>query len=70
MAEFFSVADEVIIQSPNDKRSYKKITLANSLECLLISDPETQKSSACCDVQVGSMSDPIDAQGLAHFLEV
>ena len=59
-----------IIQSSNDKRSYKKITLDNQLECLMISDPETEKSSACCDVQVGSMSDPADAQGLAHFLEV
>jgi insulysin len=37
--------------------------------CLLVSDPDTEKSSACCDVLVGAMSDPSDVPGLAHFLE-
>ena len=32
-------------------------------------DPETQKSAACCDVHAGSMADPDEAPGLAHFLE-
>ena len=55
--------------SPLDKREYRHITLPNSLQCLLVSDPATEKCSACCDVAVGSMSDPGDVQGLAHFLE-
>ena len=56
--------------SHNDKREYRHITLDNKLEAVLIHDPETEKCSACCDVRVGSMSDPEDVQGLAHFLEV
>lgn len=52
-----------------DKREYRHITLANKMQCLLVRDPDTEKSSACCDVMVGSLCDPEDAQGLAHFLE-
>lgn len=52
-----------------DKREYRHITLPNKLEALLVHDPKTEKSSACCDVLVGALSDPKDAQGLAHFLE-
>eukprot|EP01031_Cornospumella_fuschlensis_P034321 gene34321-41536_t len=62
--------DGNIIISANDKRQYRYITLAaNGLPCLLVSDPTTEKSAACCDVHVGSLSDPAEAQGLAHFLE-
>jgi len=58
------------IRKPStDKREYRYITLSNKLKCLLVSDPETEKSAACVDVQVGSLSDPPNAQGLAHFLE-
>eukprot|EP00981_Chlorochromonas_danica_P009291 scaffold2602_cov177-Ochromonas_danica.AAC.12 len=61
---------EDIIQSASDNRSYRYITLqANGLKCLLVSDPTTEKSAACCDVHVGSLADPAEAQGLAHFLE-
>lgn len=56
--------------SANDvKRSYRHVTLGNGLDVLLVSDPETEKSSACCDVRVGSLQDPVEAPGLAHFLE-
>lgn len=53
----------------NDKRSYRHITLPNDLQAILINDPDTEKSAACCDVRVGSLLDPPNAQGLAHFLE-
>lgn len=67
MAERF---EGKIIQSANDKREYRYLTLkSNSLKCILVSDPETEKSAACVNVQVGSLADPKDAQGLAHFLE-
>lgn len=36
---------------------------------LLISDPTTDKSAASLDVHVGSMSDPWEVPGVAHFLE-
>jgi insulysin len=45
-----------------DKRQYRHITLPNSLPCLLVSDPDTEKASACCDVLVGSLCDPTEAQ--------
>lgn len=55
--------------SPNDDRQYRYFTLPNQLKVLLISDPSTEKCSACCDVHIGSLCDPINIQGLAHFLE-
>ncbi|CAG2179175.1 unnamed protein product, partial [Oppiella nova] len=52
-----------------DKREYKGLVLRNGLKVLLISDVEADKSAAALDVAVGSMSDPREVQGLAHFLE-
>lgn len=52
-----------------DNREYKVIQLKNGLEALLVHDPETDKSSAALDVNVGSFSDPEDLNGLAHFCE-
>ncbi|NRA44383.1 MAG: insulinase family protein [Oligoflexales bacterium] len=54
---------------PNDKRQYKALTLPNQLEVLLISDPSLNKSAAAIDVGVGSLEDPKEHLGLAHFLE-
>jgi insulysin len=58
-----------IIKSISDKREYKFIKLENSLRCLLISDPTTDKSAAALDVHVGSSLDPRPLYGTAHFLE-
>ncbi len=60
-----------IIRKPvTDSRTYRHITLgSNKLQALLISDPAADKSAAALDVQVGSLFDPPQAQGLAHFLE-
>lgn len=55
--------------SPNDKRSYRHLTLGNRLDVTLVHDAETEKSSACVNVLVGSMADPKEMPGLAHFLE-
>lgn len=56
-------------QSPNDRRSYRYLTLANKLQVLLVSDPDTDKSAAALSVYRGSFHDPDDRLGLAHFLE-
>ncbi|CAF0957364.1 unnamed protein product [Didymodactylos carnosus] len=56
-------------KSKMDKRTFGGIVLSNGLTALLISDPTTPKSSAALSVFVGSWQDPIEAQGLAHFLE-
>ncbi|KAK2166410.1 hypothetical protein LSH36_39g02054 [Paralvinella palmiformis] len=58
-----------IQKSEEDKRFYRGIELTNGMKVLLISDPTTDKSSAAMDVNIGSMSDPWQFQGLAHFCE-
>ncbi|CAG2101369.1 unnamed protein product, partial [Medioppia subpectinata] len=60
---------ESIVKPNDDKRDYKAIVLTNGLKVLLISDRETDKSAAALTTGVGSMSDPRDVQGLAHFAE-
>ena len=63
-----SDSNEIIV-SPNDDNQYRYHELDNGLKVLLISDPDTERSAAALDVNVGNGSDPIDRQGLAHFLE-
>lgn len=133
------LSDEIVVKSPNDKRSYRLIQLDNGLSALLVHDPDiypdgppsvifensdhphptnttddddddddgdddeetnddieeeddecsemeeedansvegncdkagspTKKAAAAMCIGMGSFSDPIDAQGLAHFLE-
>ncbi|TMX00209.1 hypothetical protein EJD97_001196 [Solanum chilense] len=66
-----SKADEPveIFKARSDKREYRRVVLQNSLEVLLISDPETDKCAASMEVSVGYYSDPKGLEGLAHFLE-
>ncbi|RXN10476.1 insulin-degrading enzyme [Labeo rohita] len=58
-----------IIRSPEDKREYRGLEFTNGLKAVLISDPTTDKSSAALDVHIGSLSDPENISGLAHFCE-
>lgn len=58
-----------IIKSKSDSRVYKHLKLANKLECLIVSDPEADKSAASLDVRVGCSLDPKPLYGTAHFLE-
>lgn len=63
------VAETDILVPDVDKRKYRYLTLPNKLNVLVVSDETTDKCAACCCVEVGSMQDPVEAQGLAHFLE-
>lgn len=63
-----SSADE-ITKSPADSRDYRAITLNNGLKVMLISDATSDRAAAALDVHVGSGNDPLDRQGLAHYLE-
>lgn len=62
-------------QTPNESvkiingMSFSSLTLPNQLEVLLVSDARFKKSSAAMAVMVGSLEDPLNAQGLAHYLE-
>ena len=62
-------APAVINKSPNDERTYAAVTLDNGLQVLMVSDQETEKSAAALSVGVGAFSDPMDFQGMAHYLE-
>ncbi|KAL0867024.1 hypothetical protein Bca101_046142 [Brassica carinata] len=71
MENMVSAADKggEILKPRTDKREYRRIVLKNSLQVLLISDPQTDKCAASMNVSVGSFSDPEGLDGLAHFLE-
>ncbi|EED35297.1 peptidase M16 domain protein [Luminiphilus syltensis NOR5-1B] len=56
-------------KSVSDSYQYRYLTLDNSLEVLLISDPDAIKGAASLNVMVGSGENPMDRGGLAHFLE-
>lgn len=58
-----------VVQSPNDHRRYLPLTLDNGLRVLLVEQPDAEKSAAAMAVNVGHFDDPIDREGLAHFLE-
>ncbi|VVC34289.1 Hypothetical protein CINCED_3A004705 [Cinara cedri] len=58
-----------IEKSIGDSRVYRGLVLKNGLTALLVSDPDTDKSAASLSVAVGSLSEPNDLPGLAHFCE-
>ena len=58
-----------IIKSKNDKGIYKCGTLKNKIKYVVCQDEQFKKSNVCVSVNVGSLSDPVEYQGLAHFLE-
>jgi protease III len=64
-----AINNAVIQKSPNDDRSYAAILLPNQLQVVLVSDPSLENSAASLAVAVGSAQDPVDQQGLAHYLE-
>ena len=60
---------EKVQQSDRDNRQYEVIELANKMRVLLVSDPKAVKSLAALALPVGSLQDPSDQQGLAHYTE-
>ncbi len=64
-----TISANSIQKSANDTRQYESFTLDNALSVLVISDPQTTKSAASLNVEVGSANNPKNRPGLAHFLE-
>ncbi|KAJ2007901.1 metalloprotease [Coemansia thaxteri] len=56
-------------KSESDVREYRLIRLSNGLTAMLIHDAAESKACAAMDVNVGSLADPPEFQGLAHFCE-
>jgi len=62
--------NQVIVEkSKPDTSKYRYIELPNKMKVLLVSDMKADKAAVSLDVFVGSSHDPINRQGLAHFLE-
>ena len=61
--------DHKIMKHPLDKSQIRKIVLENRLKVYLLSDSSFNVSAASMSVMVGSLENPEDRQGLAHFLE-
>lgn len=58
-----------IDQPINDKRNISLFTFLSGFEILIISDERVEKYSSAMNVKIGSLLDPLELQGLAHFVE-
>ena len=56
-------------KSEHDHRNYKYVQLANKMKVLLVHDEATTKSAATLYVRSGSLNDPPEVNGIAHFCE-
>ena len=64
-----SCTSNKILKHPLDKSESKTQILDNGLKVYLLSDPSFNVSAASVSVEVGSLDNPEERQGLAHFLE-
>jgi insulysin len=58
-----------IKKSASDSWNYRALELSNEMLVVLISHPNIDKAAAALDVTIGSLADPRDVPGIAHFLE-
>ena len=61
--------DGLPAKASTDRSEYRHLVLDNGVRVILLSDPDLNKSSAAMAIAAGSLMDPADLQGLAHFLE-
>ncbi|MEE3258481.1 MAG: insulinase family protein, partial [Candidatus Latescibacterota bacterium] len=64
-----SVANAAPAKHPLDRSEVRHFVLDNRIKVLLVSDPGFNKSAAAVHVRVGTLSNPKDRMGMAHFLE-
>jgi insulysin len=60
---------DIKMKHPLDKSESRTLILENGLKVYLISDPSFNVSAASVAVEVGSLDNPKEREGLAHFLE-
>ncbi|CAF2145915.1 unnamed protein product [Rotaria magnacalcarata] len=58
-----------IKKSESDSWNYRGLELSNEMLVVLISHPNIDKAAAALDVTIGSLADPRNVPGIAHFLE-
>lgn len=68
-AEGWQPVAETIRKSEKDPRQYQAIKLDNGMTVLLVSDKLAPKSLASLALPIGSLDDPDNQLGLAHYLE-
>ena len=61
--------NQSLMKHPLDNSQSKTIVLDNELKVYLLSDPDFNVSAASLAVDVGSLENPDNRLGLAHFLE-
>ncbi|CAF1376792.1 unnamed protein product [Rotaria sordida] len=49
--------------------NYRGLELSNGMLCVPISHPSIDMGAAALDISIGSLADPRDVPGIAHFLE-
>ncbi|HUJ73626.1 MAG TPA: insulinase family protein, partial [bacterium] len=59
----------VLLNPQRQSLQYRRLVLPNQLRVILVSDPTAERSAAAMTVGAGSLEDPPDHQGMAHFLE-
>jgi insulysin len=69
LLEINPASAQTLKKHPDDKSVSRSFILENGLKVLLVSDPKFNVSAASLEVQAGSLQDPANRQGLAHFLE-
>lgn len=57
------------VKATGDASAYRRFVLPNGMKVILLSDPKLNKASAAVAVGVGSLADPPERQGMAHYLE-
>ncbi len=66
---FYGCENGAKMKHPLDKSEVRKLVLENGLKVYLLSDPNLNISAASVAVEVGSLDNPPEREGLAHFLE-
>ena len=56
-------------KSEHDHREYRYLQLENTMKVLLVRDEATTKAAATAYVRSGSLNDPPEVNGIAHFCE-
>ncbi len=57
------------VTAPTDTAQFRRFVLENGMRVLLVSDGKFNKSSAALVMPIGASDDPVDREGMAHFLE-
>lgn len=66
----FALCQNNMIEKPlHDHREYRHIRLKNNMEAIAVSDSKCDKASATMACRIGSLFDPPEIPGLAHFCE-